>query len=382
MQSPFRVPPTLSIAALLLAGCKLASGSAPGSDDRGDAPPHAGAAGESDSGRAASAEPDAGAPALDAADVGVGDAGTTADAPARDTGVDGAPGPSGIGHVVFRLAGRWRRMPARAGSAMQDLTSALDALSPGADDMVNITAGGGSLVLTTTRFGCQDYGCLALVHGDLGAGELLRNAGGEIHAKGRAAASADGNHVVFPAAGPHAMDAYAIARTSPTTWSAPVLLTAVSPFRFHHDLAISADGTKTTFDCGDDPYGAGGTAICEASTDGTGFRKILDPGGSTNALHHPGYAPGGGTVFEGAWTGEQIWRLPLGATTPSQMAAAQSNDNTPCVLPSGSVASLWLSAPGNPHGLHELKVMSADGATSELVLTGLDIEDIGIGCGE
>jgi hypothetical protein len=56
-----------------------------------------------------------------------------------------------------------------------------------------------------------------------------------------------------------------------------------------------------------------------------------------------------------------------------------NNDNDPCVLPDGRIASLWLERPGGG-GRHEIKVMSADGRQYLMALTGADVADIGIGC--
>jgi hypothetical protein len=87
--------------------------------------------------------------------------------------------------------------------------------------------------------------------------------------------------------------------------------------------------------------------------------------------------------FEATWNAlaEQVWTLPVGSTTPVQVGAF-TNDNSPCVLPNGEVASLWLERPGNTAGLHEIKIMSADGATYHMALAGQDVADVGIGCGQ
>ena len=66
---------------------------------------------------------------------------------------------------------------------------------------------------------------------------------------------------------------------------------------------------------------------------------------------------------------------------PVQIEASFTNDNSPCVLPDGRVVSLWLNGPGNDPGLHELKVMDADGSNEFRVLIGVDVSDSGIGCG-
>ena len=140
------------------------------------------------------------------------------------------------------------------------------------------------------------------------------------------------------------------------------------------------------FNCADEPYGATGTAICEVGSDGSGFRVVLTPAdgpaGSPNAgaLYSPDYAPDGSIVFEADWNGEQIWRLPVGATVPVVVADAFNNDNAPCVLPDGRIASLWLNRPGG-EGLHELKVMSPDGSSFYMALAGADVAGAGLGCG-
>ena len=51
------------------------------------------------------------------------------------------------------------------------------------------------------------------------------------------------------------------------------------------------------------------------------------------------------------------------------------------VLPDGRIASLWLNAPDNPAGFHELKVMDASGSNSFRAVVGVDVADAGIGCG-
>ena len=122
-------------------------------------------------------------------------------------------------------------------------------------------------------------------------------------------------------------------------------------------------------------------------TDGTGFRVVLTPADSpgdlpdTGDLHSPDYAPDGGIVFEAGWEGEEIWRLPAGAAEPVKITNVFNNDNSPCVLPDGRIASLWLNRPGGS-GEHELKVMSSDGSDYFMLLPDIDVADIGIGCGK
>jgi Tol biopolymer transport system component len=170
-------------------------------------------------------------------------------------------------------------------------------------------------------------------------------------------------------------------------WGAPVLLTGGSPYSYNDQPAISTDGSRVVFNCSDVPYGQEGTAICEVSTEGTGFRVVLTPaqgpgGTPQDAVRHPDYGPDGSIIFEGDWNGtEQIWRMPPGATEPIRVSPQFSNDNSPCVLPDGRIASLWLNRPGG-QDFHEIKVMATDGSSYVMALASVDVADVGIGCGE
>jgi hypothetical protein len=202
----------------------------------------------------------------------------------------------------------------------------------------------------------------------------------------RAAIASGGALIVYPRQGPHAIDLYA-STLNGSTWGTPLLLTGSSSFQYHHDVAISDDGTKIVFDCGADPYGQPPTSICEVGTDGTGFRVVAHPNdgpdqSNNHACHHPDYAPDGSIVFEADYLGEQVWRK-SGTQAPVRVSPSDvHNDNSPCVLPDGRIASLWLNAPGNTRGYHELKIMDPDGSNGVMVLTGQDIVDIGMGCSE
>jgi len=186
--------------------------------------------------------------------------------------------------------------------------------------------------------------------------------------------------------GPHVNDLYAITRSgTAAAWGAPVLLTGGSPYAFASRPAISSDGASIVFDAGDESFPH--TAICEVNADGSGFRTVLDvtdsPAGlpDTGGLMSPDYAPDGSIVFEADWSGEAVWRLPAGETTPVLVGVNETNDNSPCVLPDGRIVSLWLNRPENEEGVHEIKLMAADGSSREMLVTLTDVADIGMGCG-
>lgn len=298
----------------------------------------------------------------------------------------------GSGHITYRLPeGHIYRIEAQEGATPEDLSEALDALSPGSDDAVNISPDGDWLVLITGRFDseCTDWACLAVVKGDLSSGDVVRANGEVIHPEGAAIASG-GNLIIYVAGdGTHSRDIWKVTRSG-NTWNTPVLLTGASTYDFAGWPAISDDGSKVLFDCGDVPSGDEGTAICEIGVDGTGFRVVLTsddvPSGYTSSpqLHSPDYAPDGSIIFESDWSGfsTQIWRIPAGGVEPSPIASSDyPNQVGPCVLPDGRVAHLWLGRDENTEGFHEITIMDEDGSSPTVILPGVDVFDIGIGCG-
>ena len=303
------------------------------------------------------------------------------------------PDGSGQGHITYALPnGNVYRIAARAGATPQNVSAALDALSPGtaADEWINTSADGQWLLLSTERFdpACTGWACLTIVNSALSVAEVVRVGGNVVHPTGYSAVASGGDVVVFEDVGAsaHTRDLW-VTTGSAGAWSPPVALTTSSPYLFNSQPSFSADGSKIVFDCGNEPYGAEGTAICEVGVNGTGFRIVIRPQDSpgtlpkTGALHHPAYTADGSIVFEADWIGEQVWRLAPGAIVPVVLASQVTNDNSPCVLPDGRIASLWLNRAGNAQGLHELKIMTANGSAFLMALTLTDVADIGIGCG-
>ena len=305
-----------------------------------------------------------------------------------------APGDSTApaGHIHYTLSNDLHlyRMDAANPTSPQDLTLALDALASGADEWSNLSPDGAWLLLSTERnfdADCVGWPCLVLLPTNLSSSQVIRTSGGVIHPEGFSAVTSGGNLVVFVGGdGPHSQDLYAVSRQG-GGWSDPLLLTASSSYDTHTQPAISSDGSTVLFNCDPDLQdGQEGTAVCEVHTDGSNFRTVIGPtdgtgGTATNALRHADYAPDGSIVFEADWYGEQIWQLAAGSSTPTRVTDAFNNDNTPCVLPDGRIVSLWLDRPGGS-GDHEIKLMASDGSAYDMLLTDLDVFDLGLGCGE
>jgi len=298
--------------------------------------------------------------------------------------------PGGIGDpdgfVTYVFEKRIWRVEAEEGAVPVDLSAGLDPLGAGEDEAPAVSKSGAWMTLVTTRFGCSDQPCLVVVPADLAQAAPVKIDRRNVTPTGRAAISDDGSLIVFSwNDGPHSLDLFAIRREG-QTWVGPTLLTGSSPEPYNDLAVLSSDGERVLFDCGPVAYSQEGTDICEIKTDGTGFRKLVDsdrhPGGESGefAVHHPDYAPEGAIVFEADWSGEKIWALLPGAVKPELLGDQYNNDNSPCVLPSGHIVSLWLGRPEGT-GIHELKVMDGDGSDA-IILTGktTDVTDVGMSC--
>lgn len=303
------------------------------------------------------------------------------------------PATVGPGHITYRQGNQIFRIRAQGGATPENITQGLNALSPlpagGEDSNLNISPDGNWLIMDTERFndGCRGWACLAAVKSDLSSGEAIIWDGNLIHPEGFPAIASGGNLVVYPNRNSSGgLGIWAVKRSGNNgQWGTPVELTKNSDYDWNYWPAISQDGTRVVFNCTDEPY-TDDTSICEVGTDGTGFRRVLHPSDSppgfpdSGELHSPDFAPDGSIIFEASWEGEQIWKLPPGTSIPLRITDEFHNDNSPCVLPDGSIASLWLDRPGASGG-HELKIMAPDGSSHTMLIKDIDLFDIGLGCG-
>jgi hypothetical protein len=296
------------------------------------------------------------------------------------------------GHITFGFDDRVYRVEAREEAILEDVSQALDKLSPGAeDDWLNLSPDGEWLLLNTDRFEpeCDGWPCLALVSGDLSAGDTIFVDWEVIHPHGFGAVASGGNLVVFSReGGPHETDMWALVRSN-DDWNAPLLLTGDSPYTYHYWPAISADGNRVVFNCSEVLYGGEGTAICEAGTDGTGFRVVLTPvdgptgtsGAAWHKLLSPHYMLDGSIIFDADWEEDSnIWRLPAGSTEPVQVKARAKfeSEGNPCVLPDGRLVTVkWFD---ELEGF-QIRVTTVDGSSHFIIPTD-EAVDFYIGCGE
>lgn len=315
--------------------------------------------------------------------------------PVEDGAVVEFPTPPALtgGHLYYSHGGEVFRVAATRNAVPENVSRALDKFGARGDD-TRLTASSDSrwMLLTSSRFGCGGNDCLVLVPSDLSRVEIVRPEGRAFTPEGVAAiVPGPGNVIVYASAsGPHAVDLF-VTRRSGGRWQAPVLLTAASTYPYNNMPALTYDGARVTFDCGQNPYPeSGDNDACEVALDGTGFRRVA----SATLLANPRqthvqnpHEGRDGLYFEAAWpiagravAPEIIWMLPRGSSIPVPKAPSD-NAVAPCTLPDGRYAALWLAGPGNTRGDHELAVFGGTG--SPIVLTpGLDVTDIGIGCGD
>ena len=313
----------------------------------------------------------------------------------KPEGSAAGPAPGSIGRITYSLpSNRVYRVEAREGATPEDVSAALDALSPGAKDLrVNVSPDGAWLVVDTERFDpeCEGWACLAIVSGDLSSGEAVyaKLPDREVvhHSEGSVAVASSGELIVYQqegVVGDDVADLFAVTRND-GEWGTPQVLTGDSPYMWHMNPAISGDGSALLYQCGNDSRN--GHAICEVGTNGTGFRVVLTPadspvgGPDTGSLHNPDYAPDGSIVFGADWDGDQVWRLPSGASEPVLVLGDLSG---PCVLADGRIAGVFhdWSTPGDSPDLH-IRVSEPSGSGFVTVATIRDTERVseGLGCG-
>ncbi len=291
-----------------------------------------------------------------------------------------APASKRLGAMTYLASGVLFRLNAAPGAKPVNLGQRLDRLATGEDLSLAVSRNGEHMVLVTTRFhnDCKGWACLAVLTGDAESPQHVEVAGTAIHPEGRPAISDDGALVVFSSGdGPHTRDLYALEREN-GSWLAPRLLTERSTHAYNTVPSLSPDGSAVLFDCGDVPYSQEGTGICEVSTDGVAFNQRIRPQNNPigpsgeHCAHNADYMPDGSILFEADWDGQQLWVLGRDETTPRRVNAQFSNDNRPCSLQGGYVASLWYDRPGNT-GTGELKIMQPDGPDFEVLTPSQDV---------
>lgn len=288
---------------------------------------------------------------------------------------------SGQNMITYLYNDELYRIAALPGADPENISDTLDAISSGADDSINVSPNGEWYLISSQRFhaDCDGWACLTISNSDFSHNEVIISNGSVIHGEGPSAVNSAGNSIVYSYENEvHIRDLWSVTRKA-GQWSAPLLLTEASPFQYNTVPAISNEGDRVIFECGNEPYL--NKSICEVKLDGTGFRVVFTPDSHYMAARTPDYAPDGTIVAEIDVTeqGESIYKIvpDTGQITPVNLEF--TNDNSPCLLSNGNIVSLWLDREGG-NGVHELKVMDNSGSGYFMLLTDIDIEDVILGC--
>lgn len=293
--------------------------------------------------------------------------------------VQGSPAEAG-GHVLYRLLpsdvepGEVERLSLMEGAKPESVSRALDVFSKGEDLHAATSPNGRWIVVVTTRFGCTDHPCMALVSGDLVSVRRIRTQSGQVPEAQTASVSDDGHVVAYSAPGNHGADVFVVIHegdlSRPTPWNEPMQVSAESSFAFNRNPRISPDGGAVTFECGAKRAEDSPRSLCDAAVDGRGLRvRVASDKPPADARQPIGQLRfpqplsdfgGRSLLFEADWSGyPQLFRVD-GDGDPKPVALTL-NDGSPCALPDGRVASLWAGRAANRQGLHEVKVVGADG---------------------
>jgi Tol biopolymer transport system component len=304
---------------------------------------------------------------------------------------DGGAGGGSAGHFTYTVGTEVFRLAASATASPENVSVGLARFGASTRDRwLTSSPNGRFLALSTERLNCSLGECLAIAAGDLSTLLKVTPSDSELTIEGTPAVSDDGATVVFSSSdGPHEVDLW-LTHHNAAGWGQATLLTGASTYAYNNMPALTLDGARVLFDCGRERYPeSGGNDACRVGLDGTGFSVVVQPSTLPDArqswVQFPRDSPDG-VLFESSWpigndTPETIWQLGT-AGPPTPIGRALTNAVSPCALRDGRFAVLWLGRAGNTDGKHELTLLARDGSLIATLTPGVDVEDIGIGCGD
>ncbi len=282
-------------------------------------------------------------------------------------------------YIAHMLNGHARVMEAKVLGAVVDVSDYLSTLQSGEDRWINISPNGEWLLMESSRFNdeCTGWACLIYGKRDLSEFKAITTSNeAVIHPEGFSAISNGGDVIVAHIIENERNDIFVSTRIG-TSWSVPQSISSTSPSSSNKNPAISADAQEVLFSCGDN--------ICIVNIDGSNLKTLIQlsdkPEGNWSQIGHADFDMDNNIIFEAEADAERIWRYDRDSLESSVINASQTNDNSPCVLSNGEIASLWLNRAGNRDGVHELKIMNTTGSSYSMVVENKDISDFGIGCG-
>ncbi len=281
-------------------------------------------------------------------------------------------------YVSYMLNSEALLKEAKESASTINISNHLATLGSGTDFWINISPNGEWLLLESTRLNndCGSWACLIYGKRDLSefsAVETIND--GLIHPEGFSAISSDGKIIMAQMSLNNRFD-LVLSRRTGNRWSEPEVITSNSPSNNNRMPAISTNGQEIVFNCGE--------SICISNIDGSSMITLINPSNRAEitAVGSADFDPlSNDIIFEGDDNSERIWRYNRTNSTMQLVNSTHTNDNSPCVLSDGRIASLWLNRVGNSNGSHELKIMSASALSHFMAAENVDISDLGLGCG-
>ena len=278
-------------------------------------------------------------------------------------------------YISYTFNNQAQFVEAKEDGNITDVSKHLATINRGEEGWINISPNGEWLLLDSTRLDseCTGWGCLIYGKRDLSEFKTIKTVSESvIHTEGFSAISSSGNLIVAHMSGTNRNDLFVSIKGTNDRWSELRSITSDSPSDNNRNPALSADGKEVLFDCG--------TSICMVNSDGTNLQTLISSDNTAfDLVRYADFDTTGNIVFEGDDGTERIWRYNRTSKQLSMVDESKRNDNSPCVLSDGHIASLWMERQRQGDSIHELKIMTDSNYT--MVIKDKDITDSGIGCG-
>ena len=287
-------------------------------------------------------------------------------------------------YVSYMLAnGEAQIVEAKEDGNVTNISELLAKTSTGQEAWINLSPNGEWILLDSTRLdqNCENEGCLIYGKRDSSDFKTIKLADGSvIHPEDFSAISNDAKFIIVHLSQADGNDLFVSKQDSNNTWSLLTNITSSSPSTDNKNPAISADGTEVLFDCGKN--------ICLVNSDGTNLKTLIhlnDKPNTTNSwesITNADFDTQGNVIFQGTFVATWPWRYKRETSEITLINNTNNNDNFPCVLSNGDIATLWFGRAENDSGNSELKIMNKTGTRQVIAVKGdKEIFHSPLGCG-
>lgn len=285
-------------------------------------------------------------------------------------------------YVSYMLAnGDAQIVEAKKDGKITNISNLLAKSNSGEESWINLSSNGEWLLLDSTRLdpSCEGWGCL--IYGKRGSSDfktIKLQDGSVIHPENFSAISNDAKFVIVHLSQDDGSDLFISKQENNSRWSTLKSLSDSSPSTNNRNPAISADGKEILFECGKN--------ICLVNSDGTNLKTIIHledkPNNSWESISNADFDTQDNVIFQGTFIATWPWRYNRKTAEITLINNKNNNDNSPCVLSNGDIATLWFDRAENNSGNAELKIMNSTGTSQFIAITGeKEIVNSPLGCG-